>query len=57
MRSPRDAVPRHASLLASMAWSHELLDEADRAVFRRLAVFVGGFDLDAARAVCAEDGR
>ena len=38
-----------------MAWSHELLDEVDRAVFRRLAVFVGGFDLDAARAVCAEE--
>ena len=55
MRSPRDAVARHASLLASMAWSHELLDDVDRAVFRRLAVFVGGFDLDAARAVCAEE--
>ena len=55
VRSPRDAVPRQASLLASMAWSHELLDEVDRAVFRRLAVFVGGFDLDAARAVCAEE--
>ncbi len=55
VRSPRDAVARHASLLASMAWSHELLDDVDRAVFRRLAVFVGGFDLDAARAVCAED--
>ena len=46
VRSPRDAVPRHASLLASVAWSHDLLDEADRAVFRRLAVFAGGFDLD-----------
>ena len=55
VRSPRDAVARHASLLASMAWSHELLDDVDRAVFRRLAVFVGGFDLDAARAVCAEE--
>ena len=55
VRSPRDAVPRHASLLASMAWSHELLDERDRAVFRRLAVFAGGFDLGAARAVCVED--
>ena len=54
VRSPRDAVPRHASLLASMTWSHELLDEADRAVFRRLAVFVGGFDLPAASAVCGD---
>ena len=55
VRSPRDAIPRHASLLASMAWSHELLDEGDRAVFRRLAVFPAGFDLAAARAVCGED--
>ena len=55
VRSPRDAVPRHASLLASMAWSHNLLDEPDRAVFRRLAVFPAGFDLEAARAVCGED--
>ena len=56
VRSPRDAVPRHASLLASMAWSYDLLDEADRAVLRRLAVFAGGFDLAAARAVCAGAG-
>ena len=55
VRSPRDAVPRHASLLASVAWSHDLLDATDRAVFRRLAVFPGGFDLEAARAVCGED--
>jgi len=55
VRSPRDAVPRHASLLASMTWSHNLLDEADRAVFRRLAVFPASFDLEAARAVCGED--
>ena len=51
VRSPRDAVPRHASLLASMAWSHDLLDEGDRAVLRRLAIFAGDFDLAAARAV------
>ena len=56
VRSPRDAVPRHASLLASMAWSYDLLAEADRAVLRRLAVFAGSFDLAAARAVCAGEG-
>ena len=55
VRSPRDAVPRQTSLLASMAWSHELLDEHDRAVLRRLSVFAGGFDLEAAREVCAGD--
>ena len=56
VRSPRDAVPRHVSLLASMAWSHDLLDEPDRAVLRRLAVFAGDFDLAAAQAVCAGEG-
>jgi predicted ATPase len=55
VRSPRDVVPRQASLLASMAWSHNLLDEPDRVVFRRLGVFPAGFDLAAARAVCGED--
>jgi len=56
VRSPRDAVPRHASLLASMAWSNDRLDEGDRVVFRRLAVFAGGFDIVAAQDVCAGDG-
>ena len=39
-----------------MSWSHELLEETDKTVFRRLAVFAGGFDLEAARAVTAEEG-
>jgi predicted ATPase/DNA-binding CsgD family transcriptional regulator len=56
VRSPRDAVPRHASLLASMAWSYNLLEEVDRVVFRRLAVFAGGFDIRAAQEVCGGDG-
>ena len=56
VRSPRDAVPRHASLLASMAWSYDLLEDVDRVVLRRLAVFAGGFDVAAAQAVCAGDG-
>jgi predicted ATPase/DNA-binding CsgD family transcriptional regulator len=55
VRSPRDAVPRHASLLASVAWSHDLLDHTDRVALRRLGVFPGGFDLDAARAVCGTE--
>ncbi|MGW5661297.1 ATP-binding protein [Streptomyces sp. NPDC003758] len=47
---------RHSELAAAIDWSHRLLDPAEQAVFRRLAVFVGGFDTAAARAVCAGDG-
>ncbi|MFI0372837.1 ATP-binding protein [Actinomadura sp. 1N219] len=42
---------RHRSLRAVLSWSHDLLDEEERALFRRLAVFAGAFDLDAAVAV------
>ncbi|OLB65516.1 MAG: hypothetical protein AUI10_06460 [Actinobacteria bacterium 13_2_20CM_2_72_6] len=47
----RDADPRHRSLRAVIGWSHDLLDEDEQVLFRRLAVFAGGFDLDAAVAV------
>ncbi|OBI88707.1 LuxR C-terminal-related transcriptional regulator [Mycobacterium asiaticum] len=47
----RTAVRRQQTLRASVDWSHELLSEAERVLFRRLAVFLGGFDLDAAQAV------
>ncbi|MEV1247848.1 LuxR C-terminal-related transcriptional regulator [Nonomuraea sp. NPDC050022] len=53
VRSPRGVAARQQTLAASIAWSHDLLDEPDRAVFRRLAVFPSGFDLDAVRTVCA----
>jgi predicted ATPase/DNA-binding SARP family transcriptional activator len=42
---------RQQTLAATLDWSHDLLDDADRKLFRRLAVFAGGFDLDAAIAV------
>jgi predicted ATPase/class 3 adenylate cyclase len=48
----RGVVARHQTLAASVDWSHDLLGEGDRRVFRQLAVFAGGFTLDAARAVC-----
>lgn len=48
-------IARQQTLSASIAWSHDLLDDADRVVFRRLSVFTGGFTLDAARAVCGPD--
>ena len=47
----RMAVRRQQTLRASVDWSHALLTESERVLFRRLAVFVGGFDLAAARVV------
>jgi predicted ATPase/class 3 adenylate cyclase/DNA-binding CsgD family transcriptional regulator len=47
----RTAVRRQQTLRASVEWSHALLTEPERVVFARLAVFMGGFDLDAAEAV------
>jgi predicted ATPase/DNA-binding CsgD family transcriptional regulator len=51
----RTALPRHQTLRASVDWSHALLTESERVVFRRLAVFAGGFDLAAAAAVAGDD--
>ncbi|WP_285029606.1 LuxR C-terminal-related transcriptional regulator [Mycolicibacterium sp. lyk4-40-TYG-92] len=47
----RTAVRRQQTLRASVDWSFGLLTEPERVLFRRLAVFMGGFDLDAAQAV------
>ena len=47
----RTAVRRQQTLRASVDWSHALLTEPERVLFRRLAAFMGGFDLDAAEAV------
>src|SRR5215472_259042 len=52
----RTAARRQQTLRASVDWSHALLTEQERTLFRRLAAFAGGFDLDAAQAVGAEDG-
>ena len=52
----RGSLPRHQTLRASVEWSHDLLTPAERVVFRRLAVFAGGFTLDAAEQTCAGDG-
>ncbi|MGI5207955.1 BTAD domain-containing putative transcriptional regulator [Spirillospora sp. CA-108201] len=51
----RTALPRHRTLRAVVDWSWELLDEGERAVLRRLAVFAGGATPDAAVRVCGLD--
>ena len=51
----RTLMPRQQTLRASVDWSHDLLSDDERVLFRRLAVFRGGFDLDAVRAVAADD--
>jgi len=48
----RDAPERQKTLRNNLAWSHELLEEGERRLFARLAVFAGGFSLEAAEAVC-----
>lgn len=49
----RTAVRRQQTLRASVDWSHALLTDPERVLFRRLAVFTGGFDLEAAQAIGA----
>jgi predicted ATPase/class 3 adenylate cyclase len=48
----RTALPRQQTLRALIDWSYDLLDDRERAVLRRLAVFAGGWTLEAADAVC-----
>jgi predicted ATPase/DNA-binding CsgD family transcriptional regulator len=52
----RDAPERHRTLRATIDWSHELLDEREKVVFRSLAVFAGGATIASAAAVLGIDG-
>jgi predicted ATPase/transcriptional regulator with XRE-family HTH domain len=54
VNGPRDAPVRHQGLAAAIAWSHDLLTADERRIFRRLAVFAGGWSLEAAESVCGE---
>jgi predicted ATPase/DNA-binding CsgD family transcriptional regulator len=52
----RTALPRYRTLRALIDWSHDLLDQQEKVLLRRLAVFAGGWTLEAAESVCAGDG-
>jgi predicted ATPase/DNA-binding XRE family transcriptional regulator len=52
----RAALPRQQTLAATLDWSYDLLRKPERLLFERLAVFSGGWTLEAAEAVCAGDG-
>ena len=52
----RTTAPRQRTLRATLDWSHNLLSEVERALFRRLSVFAGGWTLEAAEAVCSGEG-
>jgi predicted ATPase/DNA-binding SARP family transcriptional activator/DNA-binding CsgD family transcriptional regulator len=52
----RTVEPRHRTLRATLDWSHELLSEAEQALFGRLSVFAGSWTLEAAEEVCSAEG-
>lgn len=51
----RGAHPRQQSVAATIDWSYRLLGEEEQALFERLSVFAGGFDLEAAHGVCGDE--
>ncbi|WP_203924039.1 AfsR/SARP family transcriptional regulator [Rugosimonospora africana] len=51
----RTALARHQTLAAVVGWSWDLLDDAERTLWRRLSVFAGGATLEAVERVCADD--
>jgi predicted ATPase len=56
-QSVRRADGAQRSLRATVEWSDALLTEDERLLLRRMAVFAGGFDLEAINAICASDGQ
>ena len=51
----RRGLERHQTLRHAVAWSYDLLDDAEKALLERCSVFAGGFDLQSARAVSGSD--
>jgi tetratricopeptide (TPR) repeat protein len=52
----RDLPERQQTLRGTLEWSHDLLDEEEKTLFRRLSVFAGGFTLEAPQEVCDVEG-
>lgn len=52
----RTVLPRHQTLRALIDWSYELCTERERLLWARVSVFAGSLDLDAAEAVCSDEG-
>lgn len=52
----RSVLLRHQTLRSTIDWSYDLLPDKERMLFKRLAIFAGGWTLEAAEAVCNRDG-
>jgi predicted ATPase len=52
----RDLPERQRTLYQAIEWSYDLLNEADKRLFRRLSIFSGGWDIEAAEGVCGGEG-
>ncbi len=55
LKGPRDVEERQRTLRGTIGWSHDLLTDPERRLFRRLAIFVGGASLEAVEEVCEAD--
>jgi predicted ATPase/DNA-binding CsgD family transcriptional regulator len=55
VRGPPTAVPRQQTLRGTVDWSHALLSDSEQILFRRLAVFAGGWTVETAESVCSDE--
>jgi predicted ATPase len=53
--NPTTVIPRHQTLRAAIDWSYDYLSEQEQKMFCRLAVFAGGFTIEAAEAICSHE--